>query len=67
MKKYRAIYFSSMGLKNKSKWYQSLGVCKRFTKKFNPVAYEELEITYLYDKEMRPIKKNQECKLIVNK
>lgn len=64
MKKYRAVY---KGFNNKemlTKTYDSLAVCKRFTKSQNPIRYEEIEITYSYSDDMQPIRKNVRISVI---
>lgn len=64
MEKYRAV---CKGFNNKemvSKTYDSLAVCKRFTKKQNPIRYEKIEITYIYSDDMKPIRKNIRISII---
>lgn len=58
MTKYRAIYKGFNNQEMMTKTYDSLAVCKRFTKKENPIRFEEIEITYTYNKDMRPISRN---------
>lgn len=58
MKKYRAIYKGFNNQEMASKTYDSLAVCKRFTKSQNPIRFEEIEITYSYTDDMKPIRRN---------
>ena len=57
MKQYKAIYLGYENREIETKKYDSLAVCKRFTKKYNPIRYEEIETHYIYNDNMYPISK----------
>lgn len=58
MKKFRAIYKGFNNREMIGKTYDSFAVCKRFAKKENLIRFEEIETTYIFNEDMKPIRKN---------